>query len=835
MWCRRPLMPMMLGTCLWFAALASAAPQSAPKFAYFLDDFTDANIGVATPPGTVLIGWSRLDQREKLTDSGRVTGCSAGLSSTQTSHLLWADSGVSPNLQTIFNSGTPDLSTPVARQTFAALVLAAGVSANSLGASLPSADEAIPNAAGGYSLWAQDFEGTSEGLAQKAAAIIALNWAGRELMGSQMQIIPIAANALQLPTATQWDLNTVLTGTSSDKFVSILNLQSTLSATNLASLENNEIDLFSLMHLVTAEGHPLIDGVMLEQFKARCQSTATGCPPVDVNPFCCRGWAAVSVNCAELPGSWPIGVDQFFDTSLPYAMLSAHDNPAQLFLCPPAGGCPGIPDPSAPWESYYRVDSSAPGAMPFQAGVYWSGQLDPLFNPTQYLTPTLSPSVGGEDCPADLTGDSSVDGADLAGLLGAWGAVADTSPADLDSDADVDGADMAILLSAWGDCPVAGPAPMSWLKVLVADDEPPTAMADLQTYVAKIHALAPSLEQIHLRVKGVQGGTPNYQAFADLISGLRSAYYPNPILIGFHPDNSTSSCASWNCSGTPCDSTNPLAWQCVLNNSIAAMNAINAIADPQAMGAGFNIFSIEQSYVEDVSNVSPDFWLSKIKATLAGVASIDGVQPASPPVKCGTVGPSYGGPEIYGATGFDYGYPQMYNLGKHLPAKFSDLVTGSMPYFPDYSAESCLDPQWEYPFMVVDVDSSGAYLGAKIPCFGPLNAPNVYTFSSAANPGPNPTLTAAYVAFLMSQYPPVSNTVPLGGSEVFMMFSGEPQFLGSAGWTLEDIDQFYQELYANFTYLKSVPGLIPAGQTDPLTMQYGIWNFSSILDNITLP
>jgi hypothetical protein len=52
---------------------------------------------------------------------------------------------------------------------------------------------------------------------------------------------------------------------------------------------------------------------------------------------------------------------------------------------------------------------------------------------------------------ADLTGDGSVNGADLAILLAAWGASG--SPADLNGDSAVDGADLAILLSVWGPVP----------------------------------------------------------------------------------------------------------------------------------------------------------------------------------------------------------------------------------------------------------------------------------------------------------------------------------------------------------------------------------------------
>lgn len=48
---------------------------------------------------------------------------------------------------------------------------------------------------------------------------------------------------------------------------------------------------------------------------------------------------------------------------------------------------------------------------------------------------------------ADINGDGTVDGADLARLLGAWGTSA--SGADLNGDGIVNGADLALLLAAW--------------------------------------------------------------------------------------------------------------------------------------------------------------------------------------------------------------------------------------------------------------------------------------------------------------------------------------------------------------------------------------------------
>jgi len=54
-------------------------------------------------------------------------------------------------------------------------------------------------------------------------------------------------------------------------------------------------------------------------------------------------------------------------------------------------------------------------------------------------------------CPADLDGDGTVGGADLATLLADWGG--GSAGSDLDGDGTVGGADLATLLAAWGVCP----------------------------------------------------------------------------------------------------------------------------------------------------------------------------------------------------------------------------------------------------------------------------------------------------------------------------------------------------------------------------------------------
>lgn len=54
-------------------------------------------------------------------------------------------------------------------------------------------------------------------------------------------------------------------------------------------------------------------------------------------------------------------------------------------------------------------------------------------------------------CPADLSGDGQVDGADITVVLGAWGACVGCA-ADLDGDGEVSGFEIATILGAWGPC-----------------------------------------------------------------------------------------------------------------------------------------------------------------------------------------------------------------------------------------------------------------------------------------------------------------------------------------------------------------------------------------------
>lgn len=400
----------------------------------------------------------------------------------------------------------------------------------------------------------------------------------------------------------------------------------------------------------------------------------------------------------------------------------------------------------------------------------------------------------------------------------------------------------------------------TWIKVLIEQDPAPSSTAtppnDLATYIAKIKKLAPALVQFHVRFTPhpvSSSSDPIYAQYAETVTAIRAAY-PD-IKLGFHPDNNSSqaSCLGWGCNSGDC-AVDPKDWTaaqltCMLDASIKTMNIITALLPT---GQGFDIFSIEQSYVEPTATcplplpppAQPPACLQQIKACLCpqgthtqnGTACptvnpescLPGITLASPSVTYGGVLGSYGGSDIYGPTGFDFNYPQQYNLGKKIIAEYDDLISGG--YFPKIST-SCHPEPYPNQLYVVDVDTPGAY-APEIPCSiaGQPDAVNIYTNPSAS--APNVSLAANYFAFISTQYSPIQTPIDLHGAQVFLTLSGESNFLGAPGWSLANIYQFNYNLGINFLYLQKLhPDLFRYGIP---TMQWAIWNFGPMLDNITL-
>ena len=90
-------------------------------------------------------------------------------------------------------------------------------------------------------------------------------------------------------------------------------------------------------------------------------------------------------------------------------------------------------------------------------GEFFRGKLDQLRIYASALTgPTLAEIVAtsGYPCPGDISGNNSVDGVDLAAILGTWGTNGQGEfDCDIDNDGIVSGTDLAIVLVGWGPCP----------------------------------------------------------------------------------------------------------------------------------------------------------------------------------------------------------------------------------------------------------------------------------------------------------------------------------------------------------------------------------------------
>ncbi len=123
----------------------------------------------------------------------------------------------------------------------------------------------------------------------------------------------------------------------------------------------------------------------------------------------------------------------------------------------------GVPEANVPGGSGYQLRPGGNGAGPgFNTYCRLSCADTGFYQLTEDLGPTFTAqwvveingdfsTCDGAQCIGDLNVDGVVNGADLAILLGAWGACTGC-PADLNTDGLVNGADLAILLGAWGNC-----------------------------------------------------------------------------------------------------------------------------------------------------------------------------------------------------------------------------------------------------------------------------------------------------------------------------------------------------------------------------------------------
>jgi formylglycine-generating enzyme required for sulfatase activity len=86
-----------------------------------------------------------------------------------------------------------------------------------------------------------------------------------------------------------------------------------------------------------------------------------------------------------------------------------------------------------------------------------------------------------DPCPADITGNGLVNGADLGLMLAAWGSDGSEQPgADINADGIVNGADLAFVIGAFGPCPTVP----SWATLIEAQPDPAVVWdADLRAAI----------------------------------------------------------------------------------------------------------------------------------------------------------------------------------------------------------------------------------------------------------------------------------------------------------------------------------------------------------------
>ena len=302
-----------------------AFAQATPNFAYFLDYLTDSNVS-STPAGYAVIGEASKNRRESWTEDGRIVGMSVAFNYVALNTTLW--STISSN----FSSSAP----VVNKQQLAQNIIN---SALQYPGEFPLSSERTPTTSNGYVIWAQDFEKDTSSTDELYAGVTAVLWAGRQLLGTDFKIIPVPASYL-FKTLGGYNSSNIVNGVGSTPYLASLGLSAPPPPSS-----GGEWNFMSLLYK-----NGLIDGFLGQQYAVN--------------------------NPDALPGSVSSDTLHFYE-DIPYAILSAHDNPAQLTDTTIGG---------PPWQSHYDGD------MPFQAGVYWGQEfIDSTFSPSTYLAPTDRP------------------------------------------------------------------------------------------------------------------------------------------------------------------------------------------------------------------------------------------------------------------------------------------------------------------------------------------------------------------------------------------------------------------------------------------------------------
>lgn len=305
---------------------------------YFLDDTTQTS---NTPTGYGVIGEFSASERASLAGDGRVVGESVALQNNDGTdgYNLW------PFISDLFTSSDPvpdaDKST-LAQAILTQVMLYPGFGP---GDEFPSPAEGTPTTAGGYVFWGQDFEFTP-GKAPTDdvyAGVLAVMWAGRQVLGDSMKILPVPSSSLfkTLGSETDGAYNSdhIIHGDGTTPYLTSLGLTGLPS--NPAEGSNGEWNFLSL-----AYANGLIDGFIGQQYN----SNFTG----QVTP----------------------DTLSFYSADLPYALMSSYEDPSQVAT----GG---------PWNTDFD------GNILFHGGVWWEGEVDPTWgqppSTSQQLVPIQVP------------------------------------------------------------------------------------------------------------------------------------------------------------------------------------------------------------------------------------------------------------------------------------------------------------------------------------------------------------------------------------------------------------------------------------------------------------
>ena len=307
----------------------SIATDPPVSFAYFLDDTSQVD---AVPAGYGVVGEFKPVVRATLAAAGRVVGESVALKqSPDTGFSLW------PAIGPLFTPGTAV--DPADYPTLARSILQAALVDDD---EFLAPAEGTPTAAGGFAFWGQDFEFMPGKVPtdEVYAGVTAVLWAGRQILGNNVKILPVMSSSLFKtlgdPTQGPYSSLHIAQGVSSSTPY--------LASLNLKTLEPNPSapdGEWNFLSFLQANG--LIDGFFGQQY-----------------------------NLAD-PGHVTPDTKPFSDATLPYALVSAHDNPMQVA--------------TGQWTTVYH------GNILFQSMVYWSAAVDPLWNQSKprVLTPTIAP------------------------------------------------------------------------------------------------------------------------------------------------------------------------------------------------------------------------------------------------------------------------------------------------------------------------------------------------------------------------------------------------------------------------------------------------------------